>query len=580
MLGVDALCALLFIVPPSGNWRPPELEVSPPPPVESFDDLRRVALQYLGRPYVWGGVGTPGMDCSGFTCRVFAESGYAIPRVSRDQARTGTPVSLDRIAPGDLLFFAERGQPVSHVGIYLGSRQMVHASSGQGEVIIDSVDRRWFRDRLVGARRVLSSTLTAGADDLLTITELSEHDGEFRLSPLVRKRAAVEVDGLQPELLGGGRSFLGVRSGVLTQDGQAAAVVAPEVGLAWPKHGVSLQLGLPIRFDSDGADIGTVDDFGEALRFLREARAGLTGADVELGLQRERAYTLGAGRSVLAHAPMFATRTVPGLGTTDSALTAYGRARIGIVDTQLLVDDVVEPGVVGGSGGLRFDSGLGARVEGAVDLRTADEADLGAVYGEAFFHSSPDRTAQVLANLGGGATLFGDRRSGLIDAQTDFRFLLGRRRQDAIGFGARIGYAFDGGLWEPFGPTYPAGRQATAEAYGEGGERGLVGGRALLRIQSFEFTARYDQALAGAPGPLDRTLALSLDLGEIPLSGTRTLSLRTGYAVRAPLDDDWRVNIFYLRSSIRLFRWLAFEAFALRGPGWDGGAMLRIDWGF
>src|SRR5262245_33702730 len=128
--------ALLAMLVPGRveDWRPPELRVARRPPVIDAKELRAIAMSYLGRPYSSGGVGNPGFDCSGLTCRVFAESGYALPRVSRDQARAGREVELERIVPGDLLFFVDDpgDKRVSHVGMYLGNAEMVHAASGQG----------------------------------------------------------------------------------------------------------------------------------------------------------------------------------------------------------------------------------------------------------------------------------------------------------------------------------------------------------------------------------------------------------------------------------------------------------------
>jgi hypothetical protein len=391
----------LFIAPASGSWRPPELEVAEPPPAQSFDDLQSIALGYLGHPYVWGGVGSPGVDCSGFTCRVFAEAGYAIPRVSRDQARTGMRVDLGRIAPGDLLFFAEDGGPVSHVGIYLGDGEMVHASSGQGAVVVDTLRRRWFSQNLVSARRVLTSTLTRGTDDLLRVTELSEHDGRFRLSPFVRRRAGEPDPALDPLFVGGGQTAVGVRSGLVTEGGRAGGVIAPEVGLAWRKHAISIQLGLPIRFDPDGVRIGGVDDASDALRFVRELRAGVRGADLEVAFERERAYSLGGGRLVRSFAPLFAAPVIPGLATVGSPLSGYTHVRIEGVEGQLLVDDIARPGVLGASAALHLPRGFGARVEGAVDLRTADDRDLYGLHGNVFFQSPPDRVLQLAVDAGG-----------------------------------------------------------------------------------------------------------------------------------------------------------------------------------
>src|SRR6185436_3436927 len=159
------LATLAFGPSSAEAWRPPELLVRERVPVKTFEELREIALQYVGRPYEMGGVGSPAFDCSGFTCRVFAEAGYAIPRVSRDQAHAGRAVPIDQLAPGDLLFFSESPSArISHVGIYLGEHEILHASSGDGEVTVANLEAKWFRDRLRVARRVLAtSTATIAA---------------------------------------------------------------------------------------------------------------------------------------------------------------------------------------------------------------------------------------------------------------------------------------------------------------------------------------------------------------------------------------------------------------------------------
>ena len=89
------------------------------------------ARDYLGVPYVWGGTNpATGLDCSGLTQRVFGELGVKLPRVSSDQARTGTAVpNLAAARPGDLLFFDNsraRGG-IDHVAIYAGGNRMIEA---------------------------------------------------------------------------------------------------------------------------------------------------------------------------------------------------------------------------------------------------------------------------------------------------------------------------------------------------------------------------------------------------------------------------------------------------------------------
>jgi cell wall-associated NlpC family hydrolase len=86
----------------------------------------RTALAQVGKPYVWGASGPNAFDCSGLMMYAYAAAGVALPHSSSVQATMGTPVSRDQLQPGDLVFFYS---PVSHVGMYIGNGQMVHAST-------------------------------------------------------------------------------------------------------------------------------------------------------------------------------------------------------------------------------------------------------------------------------------------------------------------------------------------------------------------------------------------------------------------------------------------------------------------
>ena len=99
--------------------------------------------QYVGYSYVFGGTTTKGWDCSGFTKYAFAKHfGVSLPRTAGEQAGCGTAVSKnDRSAwkPGDLLFYKENGR-ISHVAIYLGDGQMIHALNSKYDTLIQGVD--------------------------------------------------------------------------------------------------------------------------------------------------------------------------------------------------------------------------------------------------------------------------------------------------------------------------------------------------------------------------------------------------------------------------------------------------------
>lgn len=95
------------------------------------------ACQFVGNRYVWGGTSlTHGCDCSGFTQSVLKNFGISIPRVSRDQARTGSKVTSANMRPGDLIFYANRSGTINHVGMYIGNGQVVNAASTRSGIRI------------------------------------------------------------------------------------------------------------------------------------------------------------------------------------------------------------------------------------------------------------------------------------------------------------------------------------------------------------------------------------------------------------------------------------------------------------
>lgn len=101
-------------------------------------DLVSYACQFVGNPYVWGGTSlTRGADCSGFTMSVFAKYGIYLPHSSRAQPYSGTIISASEAKPGDLFFYGS-GKSISHVAIYIGNGQIVHASNERTGIIISN----------------------------------------------------------------------------------------------------------------------------------------------------------------------------------------------------------------------------------------------------------------------------------------------------------------------------------------------------------------------------------------------------------------------------------------------------------
>jgi len=116
--------------------------------------VTNTALAFRGVPYVNGGTGPAGFDCSGFVQYVFAQHQRVLPRDVRQQALTGTPVDRAHIIAGDLLFFDTGGAGPSHVGIALDRSRFVHAPSERGVVRIEALELPYWAHRYLSARRL------------------------------------------------------------------------------------------------------------------------------------------------------------------------------------------------------------------------------------------------------------------------------------------------------------------------------------------------------------------------------------------------------------------------------------------
>jgi cell wall-associated NlpC family hydrolase len=117
-------------------------------------ELKKIVDSYIGVPYRYGGTTRKGMDCSGFTWRVFTRLGYKnFPRTSSANLhKLGKRVSLRDAKPGDLVFFKKWGR-VFHVGIYMGNKIFAHASSKKG-ITYTSLEDEYFGKRFNDIRRI------------------------------------------------------------------------------------------------------------------------------------------------------------------------------------------------------------------------------------------------------------------------------------------------------------------------------------------------------------------------------------------------------------------------------------------
>ena len=119
-----------------------------------------LAQQYLGTRYVYGGAAPGAFDCSGYTMYIMKQFGYNLPHTATGQWQSGygTKVSYAEMMPGDLVFFCDPsrslGKACSHVGIYVGNGQFIHASSSKNGVIYSDLTSGYYHNYFVGAIRM------------------------------------------------------------------------------------------------------------------------------------------------------------------------------------------------------------------------------------------------------------------------------------------------------------------------------------------------------------------------------------------------------------------------------------------
>ncbi len=118
------------------------------------EEIVKSARSFIGVPYLWGGNTQEGLDCSGFTLAVFRLNGLSLPRSSREQFETGSPVERKDLRQADLVFFNTSKKTVSHVGVYIGNGQFIHAP-GRGKTICISSLKGYYLRTYAGGRQYI-----------------------------------------------------------------------------------------------------------------------------------------------------------------------------------------------------------------------------------------------------------------------------------------------------------------------------------------------------------------------------------------------------------------------------------------
>lgn len=152
IVGMVAAVALVGCGGPASVKQPSKS--APQEPKDTGKTAVKLAEEYLGAPYRSGGTSPSGVDCSGLSFAVYKQLGVKLPRTSSAQARAGFHIDRGDLRAGDLVFF-RIGSSINHVGIYADDGEFIHASTRARGVRFDRLDNKYFKNRYVGARRVI-----------------------------------------------------------------------------------------------------------------------------------------------------------------------------------------------------------------------------------------------------------------------------------------------------------------------------------------------------------------------------------------------------------------------------------------
>lgn len=387
-------------------WRPPTLLVTPAKEAPGAETLLETAVQFLGVPYVWGGVSPNGFDCSGFTNAVYAKHGYDLPRVSRDQFKVGVEISRSGLVAGDLLFFSQqpgRGK-ISHVAIYVGDQVFIHAARGKAKVTYDRLTSNYYSKRFRGARRMLTlppgkysnhyggsldgklyssqrvanrapapgkisqKHLASGtrdskaADDAMLAAWGMTGSGDAPVEDSIESKPSQlagafnkgALSSVGPSALSRQETALGIRTAFGEQNGLAQGFLVPYFTYFGHDSAFQLDLGFPLALPLEGTEDGfeayirgSWEDFRDYTKVVRDFRYGQKESELFIALSRRASGTLGHGPLVRYTTPNLATRNAPGFVVEPDALSLEFDWMSDLTGIEIFADDVFDPSVAG-----------------------------------------------------------------------------------------------------------------------------------------------------------------------------------------------------------------------------------------
>jgi cell wall-associated NlpC family hydrolase len=149
------LAAVLLAVGCAGTPKVPVAPEAQPESIQARGPVTKLALSMVGKPYRYGGAHpSTGFDCSGLVHYAYTSNGHVVPRTSQALYDASRKVTLAEAVEGDLLFFRDQ-EKLSHVGIYLGDGEFVHAPSTGDSVRVARIDSTYYQQHLIAVGRLL-----------------------------------------------------------------------------------------------------------------------------------------------------------------------------------------------------------------------------------------------------------------------------------------------------------------------------------------------------------------------------------------------------------------------------------------
>jgi NlpC/P60 family/SbsC C-terminal domain len=154
----------------------------------------QTSKQYIGVPYKYGGTTPSGFDCSGYIQYVFKKVGVQLPRTAADMYHSKKLESVKTPQPGDIVFFETYKPGPSHVGLYLGNKQFIHASTSYG-VTVTSMNKSYWTSRYLGAKRLKDEVIA------LSVKNEAEEVRKLWEQMVARYKTVEDINGLDANLL-------------------------------------------------------------------------------------------------------------------------------------------------------------------------------------------------------------------------------------------------------------------------------------------------------------------------------------------------------------------------------------------